>query len=236
MKKTLAIVLSLALLCTLAIGSTLSYFTDEDFTKNTMTVGNVKIQQKEVFANKSALLPYIGNPAETGFNAELNAVTKTVTVENIGTEGAYIRTLFAFEGIKYAGSDNYVDPIATNIIHVDYNTDNITDTETKVGAWALMGNVIVDDIPYFVYSFTYDGSFAGSTETAPSLKAIALDCEQDNTFFEAVGKEYNILVVSQAVQSTGFADAAAAFTAAFPLEKDSEGNQTVIPANWFSQN
>ena len=251
MKKTLAIILALALLCTLAIGSTLSYFTDDDFDKNTMTVGNVLIDQKETFATNAPLRPYIGDPTqpenetdtEKRFDLAKNAVQKLVTVENIGSEAAYIRTLFAFEGVKYVGTDTYVNPLAHEedtapIIHVDYNTD------TNVGAWAYMGSVKIGEVDYFVYSFTYSEAVPGyavdaedkktTTTTAPSLKAIALDCAQGNAFSEAVGAGYDVLALSQAVQTAGFTGATAvadAFAAAFPL---GEGN--AIPATWFAQN
>ena len=260
MKKMLVIVLALALLCTLAIGTTLSYFTDDDFNTNTMTVGNVEIEQHEVFVANSSLLPYNGDPtkaeaeSDITFDPAKNAVVKTVTVENTGSEAAYIRTLFAFEGVKVENSNTYIDPVAhaegtAPIIHVDHNDD-------KVGTWAYMGSVKIDAVDYFVYSFTYKAAVpapvAGAQDntastTAPSLKAIALDCDQGNAFFDAVGADYNILVLSQAVQVTGFAPAenataeeqaaaiAAAFTAAFPLDKDSEDNATVIPATWFEQ-
>lgn len=221
MKKTLAIVLALALLCTLAVGTTLTYFTDDDFDKNTMTVGNVKIEQEEEFNTNTALRPYIGDPVQTGFATAKNAVTKIVTVKKTGTEAAYIRTLVAFEAVN--GNDP-VDPAAP-IIHIDRSGDD-------VGAWAPMGTVTVEGVLYYVYSFTYNGSFAGDVTTAPSLKAIALDCNQGNEFYDAIGADgqYNILVVSQAVQSTGFADAAEAFTAAFPLAENN-----AIPENWFTQ-
>ena len=223
MKKKLAIALALVLLCTLAVSNTLTYFqATTDVKTNTMTVGNVKIEQIEEFADKTSLRPYIGNPNETAtkFDPALNAVTKTVTVKNTGTEAAFIRTLFAFEAV------NGADPVASAspIIHVNYNTD------TNVGTWASIGSVTVDGALYYVYSFTYTAAVAGNNNaTEASLKAIALDCKQDNKFFEAVGAEYNVLVLSQAVQSTGFADAAAAFTAAFPL-----GENSANLADWFN--
>ena len=235
MKKTLIIALALVLLCTLAIGGTLTYFTDKDFDKNTMTVGNVKIEQIEDLSEDLSLFPYVGDPTktETKFDPSLNAVQKTVTVKNIGSEPAYVRTLFAFEAVKFKNAEA-VDPIAAGIIHADYNTD------AAVGTWELMGSVTVGNDLYYVYSFTYASALAKDATTPASLKAIALDSEQGNEFYDAVGSEYNVLVVSQAVQTAGFTGTttavADAFAAAFPFGEDGVGNQTVIPSDWFSAN
>ena len=243
MKKKLAIVLAVALLCIMAVGTTLTYFTDTtEVDTNTMAVGNVKIEQVEDFDAGAKLLPYNGDPTKTGFTEELNAVTKAVTVKNIGSEAAYIRTLFAFEGVKDQETNKYVNPVEKGIIHVEYNTDKIADTETKVGAWAHVGSIKVGEVDYFVYSFTYSAALAAGTDSVTpfSLKAIALDCNQGNEFYNNVGTDgkYNILVLSQAVQTAGFTGATAvadAFAAAFPLDKDGEGNATVIPTTWFPQ-
>ena len=53
-KKLTASVLCLALLLIMLLGSTLAWFTDESGTTNTMTVGNVKIQQNETNASGAA--------------------------------------------------------------------------------------------------------------------------------------------------------------------------------------
>ena len=215
MKKALAIILAVALLCIMAVGTTLTYFTDTDFDKNVMTVGKVEIEQIEVFSANSALRPYIGEVPDTGdFDTAKNAVTKTVTVQyNTETEEAYIRTLFAFEAFNG-------DPIANSKIHANF---------TSAGNVACVGSVVVDGVTYIVYSFTYNSPVTGNAITEASLKQIALDCSVGNEFYEAVGAEYNILVLSQAVQSTGFANAADAFAAAFPY---GENNANV--ANWFN--
>ena len=225
MKKTLAFILAIALLCMMAVGTTLTYFTDTDFDKNTMTVGKVDIEQIENFTNNSALRPYIGTPvADTNglWDTNKNAVTKTVTVENkTGSEAAYIRTLFAFEAV------NNANPVGREI-HVNYNTD------TNVGTWTPMGSVVVNEVTYYVYAFTYVNAVNGGVTTAASLKQIALDCNEGNNFS---GGEYEILVVSQAVQAQGFTAAEGktaaevALSVAFPL-----GENNTIPANWFPQN
>ena len=191
MKKILAIALVIALLSTLAIGTTLSYFKDTAYEKDTMTVGNVKITQT-VTSGSTALRPYIGTIPADNFVDANNAVTKNVTVTNIGSESAYIRTLFAFEAV------NQANPVGTKV-HADYNkTDG-------VGTWASEGEITVGTVKYYVYSFTYTNEvLGGNTTTVASLEKIALDCSVENDFADQIVGDYDILIVSQAVQSTGF--------------------------------
>lgn len=221
MKKIRALILAMCLLCITAVGTTLTYFTDEDFDANTMIVGEVRIEQNEEYSANSPLRPYIGVvPTSGDYLTASNAVTKTVTVKNTGSEAAYIRTLFAFEAV------NGQDPIATRVIHVNYNSNSAAGTWERVAAEAIE----VNGVKYYVYSFTYVSSFEKDAVTQPSLKQIALDSEQDNSFYGYVGSEYTILVLSQAVQKAGFESqgAEAALNAAFPITSDSL-------KTWFSR-
>lgn len=218
MKKKLALALAALLLCTLAVGTTLTYFTDTDYDKNVMTVGKVEIEQVEAFDEANAnLLPYTGviTPG-AALDVAKNAITKTVVVKNTGSEAAYIRTLIAFEAV------NGEDPIAKGIIHAQYN-------DATVGAWAYVNKIEVGGVTYFVYSFTYTGPLAKNTESAPSLVAIALDGAQGNAFSDAIVGKYDVLVLSQAVQAAGFGSAADAFAAAFPY---GDGNAAI--EGWFT--
>lgn len=219
MKKTLTILLAMSLLCIMAVGSTVTYFTDQDFAQNIMTVGKVDIKQIEDFTPNSPLRPYIGTIPADDFLEANNAVKKTVTVENTGSETAFIRTLVAFEAVDNA------NPVGTKI-HVDYNK-----TE-GVGTWDYMGPVEVASTSYFVYSFTYTAPVDSGATTAASLEMIALDCTQDNEFSTLVGVSYDVLVVSQAVQAAGFESQGAdvALKAAFSLDNGA------IPVAWFTQN
>ena len=223
MKKALAFILAVALLCIMAVGTTLTYFTDTKGNVNTMTVGEVKITQNEDFTPNAHLYPYIGEVPTTGdYSLASNAVTKTVTVTNSGSEAAYVRTLFAFEAV------NGADPIATGVIHANYNTA-VDANNNAIGTWekAAKDPITITrngtSTTYYIYSFTYAQAINPKNGTTPaettphSLKQIALDSEQDNSFYGYVGNEYTVLVLSQAVQTAGFGTADAAFTAAFPI-------------------
>ena len=77
-KKILAMCLCVAMLAIAIVGGTLAYFTDTDTQTNVFTNGNIEIQLNEVFP-ENELIP-----------GEKNALRKEVTVQNIGSEDAYM--------------------------------------------------------------------------------------------------------------------------------------------------
>lgn len=231
MKKTIAIILALSLLCIMAVGTTLTYFTDTDGAANTMTVGKVAITQHEYYrtgtdvaewhpsegsAYTPRLYPFTGNSEKDGnkygdyemYDTSKNAIDKIVTVSlDENSKAAYVRTLFAFEAVG-VGNDNPIN----NAIILNVNESG--------GAWkqCMLGeNAITFEksgVTYYLYSYTYTEKLTTGT-TAPSLLQFYLDNEAGNEFS---GGSYNILVLSQAVQVQGFGSAAEAFTAAFPYD------------------
>ena len=226
-KKLTASVLCLALLLIMLLGSTLAWFTDESGTTNTMTVGNVKIQQYQKDRSNNAfdpvqkMFPAVINNGlggtvskQDGFwnTAEINnEIDNIVTVENIGSEAAYVRTLFAFE------MRNGVDVIGTDVF-LNVNDNGIVKTD-----WVIE----VKGVKYAVYSYTYANALAAKATSTPSLLQFYLAGHVNNDFSADVGGHYDILVLSQAVQEAGFTSADLAFNAAYPL---SETNATA----WFA--
>ena len=220
MKKILAIVLVMCLLCITAIGTTLSYFTDVDSNDNTMTVGKVGITQKindsENDITSIKMYPVIVDANGDPVN---NVVDMAVTVTmDADSEKAYVRTIFAFEMLKVDGA--WVNPF---------------DNEDGVVEVHLVGDVDLTDVvfekngvKYVVGVYTY-GELEANDVTDPSLEAVYLDSQVGNEFGPAVGGDgYNILILSQAVQTAGFSGADAAFVAAFGAID--EGNV----ADWFN--
>lgn len=217
-KKLTASVLCLALLLIMLLGSTLAWFTDESGATNTMTVGNVKIQQYQKDRSNNAfdpvqkMFPAVINNGlggtvskQDGFwnTAEINnEIDNIVTVENIGSEAAYVRTLFAFE------MRNGVDVIGTDVF---LNDNGIVKT-----GWVIE----VKGVKYAVYSYTYANALAAKATSTPSLLQFYLAGHVNNDFSAAVGGHYDILVLSQAVQEAGFTSADLAFNAALPLNVD----------------
>lgn len=220
MKKILVFILAVAVLCSIAVGTTLTYFTDTDYDTNTMTVGKVGINQT-INGQETGIASYALFPV----TAEPDAITGLVPVENNGvnmdvivsvdsdSQNAYVRTIFAFE-MKKVGN-TWVSPIGTDVILVQ---SGITMTGVTF---------VKDDIPYIVGVCDYAGALQNAGATLPSLKQVYLASTVGNEFSTAVDGQYNILVLSQAVQTQGFTSADAALTAAF-----GEVNATNV-ANWF---
>ena len=155
-----------------------------------------------------------------------NAQDKFVTVENTGKTDAYVRTLVAFElgDVAAADYEKYVR-----------NSTRSTDEADNFGQpWLKndIGVIEVDGNNYVLVEFIYhgaklgDGSFrhengvlpAGDT-SYPSLCQVYMTKDATNEIVDALdGNDngtYDILVVSQAVQAAGFADAETALNAGF---------------------
>lgn len=252
-KKILAIVLCVAMLAIAIVGGTMAYFTDTEGATNVMTTGNVKIVQNEqernaegalvAFQDNHKLVPYTGSVGANGvanawgspatingteykmFDQSKNAVDKIVTVTNEGTEEAYIRTLFAFEvpkgyendplGFMYDRTLNLASSIAID------DTDPVRTftfgTETYVVCYSYYPN---------------DSKLAAGATSVPSLRQVYLNAKVDNEWYDMVGGDYKILVLSQATQTQGFDDAKTALNTAFG--DPSTVDQTELE-NWFAE-
>ncbi len=221
MKKTLALVLGLALLAAVAVVGTVAYLIDSDQDVNTMSLGNVQIDQIEQergengelqdYTQDKPFIPayYEGNslpwapardwvvPGDQAWKTVVdgvNAIDKFVTVKNTGTNDAYVRTIFAFE---------VVDENDANI-HVVSNSNNVTDKPTYV--WDYFGAeqgflAEINGTNYWVMVATYEEALAPGEETIPSLKQVYLDKTVDNEDVASYGEQYEILVFTQAVQA-----------------------------------
>ena len=235
MKKKLAIILVVCLICLLAVGTTLSYFTDSDGATNTMTVGKVAITQHEYYRNAEGvatewhpengtayaprLYPFTGTDTMNDtykidnvdykmYDTNKNAIDKIVTVSlDADSEAAYVRTLFAFEAVGETKTNPIGDAIFLNI-----NSDGGVWEQCKNGEQAITFEK--DNVTYYLYSYTYKEKLTTGT-TVPSLLQFYLDNEAGNEFS---GGSYNILVLSQGVQAQGFDSATEALNAAFPYD------------------
>lgn len=233
MKKILALVLTVALLAA-AIGGTLAYLQDEDSDVNVMTLGNVYIEQIEQerdangnlvdFTQNKPAYPAVGpiEWADTGvvvngteykvFTPDLkNVVDKIVTVKNTGKSDAYVRTVVAIEAPDY-------DP--DNLIHINYNG---ADVESSAPI-----EVEIDGVDYVVFAFTYKEALAAGKVSAPSLVQVFLDSKATNEDCAKFGDTWEIIVLSQAVQAQGFADAKTALDTAFGEVKENA-------KQWFTE-
>lgn len=119
MKKILAMLLSVAIIATIAISGTIAYFTDTESATNVFTVGNVNIELLEQertldaegkpdngelkdFTQGKKLMPIVGSAQGekdqwglVTYDAARNYQDKIVRVKNIGDNDAYVRIFVA---------------------------------------------------------------------------------------------------------------------------------------------
>ncbi len=244
-KKILSITLVVCLLATALVSGTLAYFTDTEGAKNVMTVGNVDIVQHEKDSE--------GNPFEDGQKmyplvGDENWIDKIVTVENIGSEDAYVRTLIALQMLEVKDAQGnvigYMDPadaFGTNALETrqveglcfkwnskangdslywplndkdgmenmksvyasgkDYTHLDLNGKKYVVAAYYYYGTR--DDYDNRGTATSWDSVLEAGETSHQSLMKVGLDSNVTNEqakYFE----NYEILVVTQAVQTEGF--------------------------------
>ena len=229
LNRTLIMSLCIVLAAALAIGGSLAYLQDTDSDVNIMVVGNVKIDQIEqqrvndadkqhelegFEQNKAAIPSYYpgssipwaaedewvvpGDPAWKVVEDNPNVIDKFVTVKNTGATAAFVRTLFAIE--VGTGAKN------ADLMHVVNNAANVTEGPTWAWEWLTDANnevavITIGDSDYCIYEAVYAEALAAGDTTIPSLKQLYLDKKATNEDVANYGETYEVLVVSQAVQS-----------------------------------
>ena len=269
-RRVLASLVCGSMLTVALVGGTFAYLTDADKNINTMTFGDVKIDQLEYeraqnadgtyetdtidgqtsyvlksFTQDKALLPIVGDPSEPGDSpayagwdettvrmnqvdsyggmqvfAGKNAQDKFVTVENVGKSEAYVRTLVAIEVGSTDGS----------LI----GTSSRSGSDTAPWVKNDLGIVSVDGNNYMLCEYVYRGASdvnrhvngvlpAGDT-TYPSLCQVYLKYSATSDDCEKIDGNDNgkldIIVLSQAVQVDGFANAKTALDTAFGVTNE----------------
>jgi len=232
-KKILALCLVIALAVTAVTGATLAYFTDTDAAKNVMTVGNVSIVQEETdengkeFQDNQKMYPYTGTDSEAidteyyegnVMSTDQNWITKLVTVKNDGSEDAYVRTLFAFQNLSDGtiAADPATGDLAWRTNHglwydLKQYTASVYFPKDANGNYITYTNggktYIVGEYFYKMDNGNggYDSILNSGERSHPSLKSVTLESYVDNETAKLY-ENYEILVVSQAVQTEGFTD------------------------------
>lgn len=216
MKRTIALVLTIAICATMALGGTLAFLTDTEEEVNIMTVGRVDIklieQQRaaddtlEDFEDGNQLLPVVGSAQGAkdawGMPTAKNYVDKIVNVENIGNTPAYVRVLV---GIP-AALEGEVGTANENPLHWSYGNrfdpnhggeynDGSTQSDwnpeyLKIEYSSIpVSTAMVDGIEYNVYAFTYQEALNPKTITgAPAIVGFYLDERVD--WDDETGKYY----------------------------------------------
>ena len=222
-KKIVAFMLVISMLAIALIGGTLAYFTDTEAAKNVMTMGNVDIEQIEQercptgglqpYTQGQILLPMGGATAwaeeEITVNgdsfkvfASENALDKIVTVKNTGNSDAYVRTIVALEAGK---SEAEAHSLWYNNLAVSDNSDGTqvicedNDLYVKIG-----------DTWFIIVVYTYGDAIASGSESVPSLTGVGLYAKTTKEDVANLEGDYEVLVLSQAVQASDMGDDAGA--------------------------
>ncbi|MBQ4639173.1 MAG: hypothetical protein IJB69_01485 [Clostridia bacterium] len=154
-----------------------------------------------------------------------NAQDKFVLVENTGKSDAYVRTIFAFE-MGTMEESRWEEILKTSV-------GSFTNNGDKPWKYTDIGTAVIDGNTYFLMEAVYtgadtrhvDGVLPAGEYTYCSLAQVYLKPEANNEDMVALDGNgngtFDILVVSQAVQTQGFADAKTALDTAFgPITVD----------------
>lgn len=277
MKKIIALLLVVALTAAVAISGTIAYLTDTASEPNTMTVGNVSIEQHEYervvdengnpvrgvlgedfteaygITESYKLQPFtqgkpaypavyqngtldwdefqqlwngVGAPGSNDLfdDSMKNVVDKFVFVENTGESDAYYRTIIAIEAPEGITSDT---------IHTNFNANSRFDYNDDMdgaqdGSESNKFFITINGVRYVIYVATYTEVLVPGEVSRPSLLQVYLDPMTTNEDCALFGDTWDILVLSQAVQTAGFDDADTALDTAFG-DVDAEN-----AIKWFS--
>lgn len=213
-KKIVAACMVVALASVAVAGGTLAYFTGEDSAINTMAIGDVSIVQNEQqfdangglepFEDGKKFYPMVdnredGDPVKVDgyFNENMaNVIDKIVTVTNTGSEPAYVRTIVAFETVR-----SYEEGSSTDFVDLHNEYFGVNSDLTYLNEYITLG-----ETTYVLAVKTYDAALPSGETTEPSLRQLFLAPTADNEATEWFGNEYDILVLSQGVQTAGFVD------------------------------
>ena len=137
----------------------------------------------------------------------VGAVDKMVFVENTGSSPAYYRTILAFEcpeGVEYSeGSDKQ--------LMMNVNGHDLFD-------WEEYGYITLSDGQrYLVMIATYQKALAPGEISLPSLLQVVMTHNADSEDVQKMGETYEIIALSQAVQTDNMPDAETALNAAFEV-------------------
>ena len=234
-KKIISLCLVVCLLAT-AIGGTLAYFTDTEAVKNVMTMGNVDIEQIEQergpagglqpYTQNQTLLPMGGYDWEEvtvngdSISVLADGLDKIVTVKNNGNSAAYVRTIVALEAGK---SEDEAKSMWYKNLAVSDNSDG-----TQVIGEDNNLFVQIGDTWFVIVVYTYGDAIAAGTESVPSLTGVGLYPETTKEDVANLEGDYEVLVVSQAVQASDMGDDAGA-----ALDKAFGDVDATNVAKWF---
>lgn len=216
-RKILFLAMALSIVAILAVGATLAYFTDVDEVNNVMTMGNVDISLDEALVVKTE--------EKWTANAEADRVQantyediypgavlpKDPTVHNDGSYEAYVRANVTVDFNKLAGLQE--DGILFNGNSPDADLLSIIDIDTENWTYAGRSIVMEGDIRDVTYTYTYNKPLVADADATLFTKVTIPTFVTNETVATYGLASFNVDVVAEAIQTFGFADAEAAWTA-----------------------
>lgn len=162
-----------------------------------------------------------------GSNVIANQVDKIVSVTNDGSRDAYVRTIFLWQDAVGEDGIHLADKIA-----MVWTENNSGEQDTGYYNWVYTDDtkteyltVEIDGVKYIATVHYYNDVLAAGATSKASLKSFWLNPKYDSN---DLPDEYNVLALSQAVQTEGFTDDQVALNAAF-----GEIDATNL-ADWFA--
>ncbi|MBQ8507294.1 MAG: hypothetical protein IJ466_07705 [Clostridia bacterium] len=233
MKKILAMVLSVAIVASLAITGTVAYLQAEDSAVNVMTMGEVKIDQIEQKRKNDGTAQNLLEPFSSGVKlypahyegSSIPWAPETEWVKSGDQAWKVVQdnpnVVDKFITVENTGKTNaYVRTILAievgengvndPYVHLIHNGSNISegsatwDWEWVKGDDGETAVVKINGAYYELYVGTYTGILESGKETIPSLKQVYMDKAATNEDVAKYGSSFEILALSQAVQANGF--------------------------------
>lgn len=158
-----------------------------------------------------------------------NGVTKEIAVKaGENSENTFVRVHIAIPAILDDSAEDF--DAGEKVLYFDYTKDSIgeglwdwskTEGEPYEGNWNSY-QTMIDGIKYNVYVVTYGTALkAGETTSKYAMHQVYLDSKVTNADIDkinkALGNDWEIKVIAEGVQETGFNDAYVALNTAFGI-------------------
>ncbi len=217
-KKTVALMLCVALLASALTAGTLAYFTDKEQKTNTMAVGNISINLEELAWTGTGYVPFDDDlftlypiTDAKGINLFNKMVyTFNTSKEDQHNSDAYIRTIVLFEHNEDA--DDCGKTCCAGGIHFAHYGEEVSAGEYSypMGDYTIhtskaenKGVMTVDNVKYHVVEFTAkDGKAIPTGEALEAINGVWLDSTLTNEQVEGWGEDgVQIKVFTQGIQA-----------------------------------
>ena len=184
MKKKILVCALIAICLSIAAYGTVSFFTHEDTATNVVTMGNIKIEVKELTVTNDKAVP-VNSDDEIGIVPGIE-VSRIVLVENVGNNDAWIR-IQVQTAIELAGGVEGESDLS--LIELDINTEFWT---LKDGYFYYNEKLEPSQTtkPLFTtvkFSETMGDLYQESTATIAVYVQATQTANNGNTVFEAAG-------------------------------------------------